>query len=167
MTYELLYIISSACTDVETEELMKKVAGLVEGAGGEIKRHTSMGRFALAYPIKRQKYGTYVLLRATMPGDAVKKVERTLRLDYANQVLRHLVSVLSPVEESAVFEMVAYTYPLAETGFSTGGRDDRRRSRPVSAAAPLVAAPVEAALSVEELDKKLDEILEDDSLTNV
>ncbi|MBI2484985.1 30S ribosomal protein S6 [Candidatus Uhrbacteria bacterium] len=166
MIYEFLYIISSAFTDTEVDGIMENLAALVKDAGGEISRHEKVGKLTLAYPIRRQKHGTYVLLQATIPAEAVKKIDRTLRLEWGEKVLRHCITRRTPAEAGMAFEMASYVYPLSETGAPS---ILRRRPTPPASAPVIAAAPVAAAesLTAEELDKKLDEILEDSTLENL
>jgi len=166
MIYEFLYIVSSAFTDTEVDGIMEKFAALVKEAGGEVSRHEKVGKLTLAYPIRRQKHGTYVLLQATIPGEAVKKIDRTLRLEWGDKILRHCVTTRTPAEASMAFEMTSYVYPLSDTGLAAFSR---RRAPAPAAASPSAMTPATPATSMspEELDKKLDEILENDSLTSL
>jgi len=112
--YELLYIVSPSFTDPEVEEVKKKIETLITTEGGEIKEHKVLTKQALAYPIKKMKHGTYLLMHFVLEGSALSKIERILRLELGNEVLRHLVSVVTEEEAKKAFEMLPYTYPLAE-----------------------------------------------------
>lgn len=163
--YELLYIVSSAFTDAQVKDVMNKVETLLKGEGGEFQKHEVLVKQALAYPIKKQKHGTYVLAHLTLPGAAITKIDRVLRLEMGDEVLRHLFTSVTEKEAQAAFEMVPYTYPLAER--ESRGTSDTRKSAPKRELAPPVPAVAAEPMSVEELDKKLDQILEDDTLENV
>ncbi|MDA1038587.1 MAG: 30S ribosomal protein S6 [bacterium] len=165
MTHELLYIVSPSFTDVEVEGVMKKMEALIAGAEGEIKRHQVVSKLPLAYPIKKMKHGTYVLMHFTAPGEGLAKLERTIRLEHGEEVLRHLLTLVTPGQEDVAFEMIQYEYPLAENKRPVASP---RGEKPKAAALPPPPPAVfSEPLSVEELDKKLDEILEDDELKTV
>ncbi len=159
--YELLYIVSPAFTDPQIKEVMHKVEALVTSEGGEVNKHSVLTKQPLAYTIKKQKHGTYVLMHLTLPPSALLKVERILRLEMGVEILRHLVTCVTEVEAQAAFELLPYVYPLSERErpSSPRPRAPKRELPP-----PAVAAP---KMSVEELDKKLDEILKDDTLDTI
>ena len=161
MKYELLYIVPTQYTDAEVETIKGTVAGFIETAAGKISRHEILGKLKLAYPIKRVRHGSYVLAQFDAEPAAVKNIDRQLRL--TNEVLRHQMILLPPLAESHAFQMISYVAPLSEEGRADEGRPERRPS-PTSSPAPV--APVmkreESNMTMEELDKKLDQILETD-----
>ena len=161
--YELMYIIPSRYTDAEVEGVAKTVSGMVEKAGGTIVKTTMLGKLKLAYPIKGIRHGTYALTYFNAEPAIIAELDRALGL--ADEVLRHTMLVAKAGAENKKVELNAYVAPLSEEGRDT--RDERRPSAPapVRAAAPAPAAavrPAEPAMSIEELDKKLDEILDAD-----
>lgn len=161
--YELLYIVSSAFAEPQVKGVMDKVEALVTAEGGEIKKHAVLAKQALSYPIKKQKHGTYVLLHLTLPPEALLKVERTLRLEMGEDILRHMVTQVTEAEAQAAFELLPYVYPLTEREHSSASRP-RIHRKELPPPLPVASAP---KMSVEELDKKLDEILDDDTLGGV
>lgn len=165
-TYELLYIVSTKYTDDEVENIRKTVKALIEKLGGKIVREESLAKIRLSYIIKKQRHGTYVLAYFTAPPAAMAELDRQLGL--TDEILRHTVLALAKSADlKKTFDLTAYIAPLSEE--AQAARGDSRDSRPRSAApaaAPMVpgTAPVKAepAMSIEELDKKLDQILEGD-----
>ena len=55
-------------------------------AGGQVVKTDIWGRRNLAYPIRKQNEGQYVLLEAQLESQATRDIERNLRL--TEQVLR-------------------------------------------------------------------------------
>jgi len=163
--YELLYIVSSAFTDPEVKGIMDKVATLLTGEGGEITKHEVLTKQPLAFPIKKQKHGTYVLMHLTLPGEAITKIDRVLRLEFGDEVLRHMFTQVTEKEAQAAFEIMPYTYPLADR--EPRGDAPRRSAPRREQLAPPVPAVAVDPMSIEELDKKLDEILKDDTLDTI
>jgi small subunit ribosomal protein S6 len=161
--YELLYIVSPSFTDPEVEEVKKKVENLITSEGGEVKAHQTLTKQALAYPVKRMKHGIYVLMHFILDGNALAKVERTLRLDFSNEILRHLASIVTEKEANSKFDLEPYTYPLADKE-----RKSQTHKQIVRELPPPVPVSVDTPkMTVEELDKKLDEILDDETLGSI
>jgi len=160
MKYELLYIVPTQYTDAEVETIKGTVAGLIETAGGKISRHEILGKLKLAYPIKRVRHGSYILAHFEAEKSAMQALDRQLRL--TNEVLRHQTILLPSIAEGQAFQMISYVAPLSEEARPEEARGERR---PAPSAAPA-AAPVmkreESNMTMAELDKKLDEILETD-----
>jgi small subunit ribosomal protein S6 len=160
--YELLYIVPAQFADTEIDGIRERVGKMVEQAGAKVVRNESLGKIRLAYPVKRQRHGTYVLVHFDAEASAVAGLDRALRL--ADEVLRHIVVERAPGAEKKAFQIASYVAPLSEEA-----REMRRpaESAPRRTVAPVESAPApvkaaEATMSMEELDKKLDEILDKD-----
>lgn len=164
--YEMLYIVSPVFTDVQVEEVKAKVEAVVTSQGGEIKSHKLLARLPLAYPIKKMKQGVYVIMYFTGTGEMLAKLDRVLRLEHSQDVLRSMVSLVTEEESQAAFDMVPYVHPLIEKEKRAANAPSRFKSASESPS-PVPAIMTESPLSVEELDKKLDEILEDDTLGDI
>jgi small subunit ribosomal protein S6 len=156
--YELLYIVPGQYTDEEVQGIMKRVSSLLAKHGCTISREENLGKIKLAYPIKKTRHGSYVLVH--FAADGLAALERELRMD--EQILRHQIIILPKGAALKKYELTSYVPPLSD--------EARRDSVPAPQTRPAVALPPPPpavkpevpALSVEELDKKLDEILEDD-----
>jgi small subunit ribosomal protein S6 len=78
--YEMMFI---ARTDVPEEEIDKLTAQMdtvVSGAGGKTEKIDKMGRRRLAYRVKKQREGFYVLFTFEGNGDTVREFERRLKV---------------------------------------------------------------------------------------
>jgi len=163
--YELLYILPARFADTEIDGLRAKVAGMIEAAGGKVTRNESLGKIKLAYVIKKQQHGTYVLVHFSAETPVIAVIDRQFRL--SDEILRHMIVDLVPSQEKAVVQIQSYVAPLSEEA-----RELPRRAPSTSTAAPRAAAPaateaaaaraadVAPSMSMAELDKKLDEILD-------
>jgi len=172
--YELLYIISASFTDDEMGAVEGRVKALLEKYGATVNVVTRLGKFRFAYPIKHQRHGHYVLARFSADTQAMRQIDEALRI--STDVLRHLV-VLADEAGGEKFDLVQF----AEVNIDARAeaRDDRRRrdergddkakAEIKSGVAALEgglkeeaakpAAPAEASLSDEELEKKIDTAL--------
>lgn len=171
--YELLYIISADYTDDEVVGVQKQVVELIEKEEGKISRNESLGKIKLAYPIKKSKHGTYILVHFESEQASIQPLDRILRL--TDEVLRHQIIIMPAGAEDAKVEINSYVAPLTDEGKKP--RQPRQPSvpvaKPISVPAPTpeptpIAPPTPVvvdetqSMSMEELDKKLDEILEKD-----
>jgi len=165
MKYELLYIISSSFADAEVEGVQKKIAGIVTEVGSQISKDESLGKIKLAYPINRVRHGTYILVYFEAEPEQVKSLNDKLRLN--EEVLRHVITKPVPGTEDKKFELTSYVAPLTAEGFPSTAK--KKPALPPKLAPPPPTKVEETAptMSVEELDKKLDEILESDVLKDI
>lgn len=159
MIYEILAIIPSKYSDSEVDGAIQNVASLLEANGAKIEKQQNLGKLKLAYPIKHVRFGTYVLLYVEAAQEAMKKIDQSLRL--ADEVLRHIVIARPEGIPTFTFRMTAYQPPLTPEGRRAGDREERpaRQERP--------AAEPEKRMSTEELNDKLDQILDSDIMKNI
>jgi small subunit ribosomal protein S6 len=165
--YELLYIIPTQFADTEIDGLREKVAGMITATGATVTRNESLGKIKLAYPIKHQRHGTYVLVYFTAEPNTIAGIDRQFRL--SDEVLRHLIVDMPAGAENKKFEIASYVAPLSEEARELKqerrSTDTRKPSTTVvqpESVAPVAKAEEVASMSMEELDKKLDEILDAD-----
>jgi small subunit ribosomal protein S6 len=88
-TYELIYIMKPDAAEQEVADLHGQVAAIVERMGGTIDRTDTWGRRKLAYEIRHNKEGFYVLEVIKGSGELMKEIDR--RLKVIDGLLRHLV----------------------------------------------------------------------------
>lgn len=151
--YELLYIIAAKFTDAEIEALMEKINGIITSVGGKVTEKMNLGRRKLAYPISHVRNGNYVLVHFDAEKAAMAKLNDVLRL--SADILRHIITVKSPyITKVPSFAEIAEIRTEGEEAPATQMRPRQMAPRP-AAAVKAPAAPV----SMEDLDKKLDQIL--------
>jgi small subunit ribosomal protein S6 len=98
--YELMFIVHPEVDDEGLAAVVKTVEGLVGRNGGKTVKVDLLGLRRLAYPIKKQREGQYVLMQLDMAPEGIAELERGLRL--AEQVIRHLVVRLEDVKDVEV-----------------------------------------------------------------
>ena len=90
--YEVMYILRADLDDAARKDVMDKLAKILTDNGGKVeKTDESMGLRELAYPIKDQTKGYYVVLKADMDNVAINEFNRLVRINPS--VLRHLIVV--------------------------------------------------------------------------
>jgi small subunit ribosomal protein S6 len=87
--YEILYIVRADLDDDKVQDIIKRVNTLIERAGGSLERTNVWGKRKLAYEVKHQKEGSYVLQDFKIGPDRVPELEAALKI--TEEVLRHLV----------------------------------------------------------------------------
>lgn len=90
--YEVMYILKADLDDAARKDAMDKLAAIITDNGGKVENtDESMGLRDLAYPIKDQTKGHYVVLKADMDNVAINEFNRLVRINPV--VLRHLIVV--------------------------------------------------------------------------
>ncbi len=86
--YETVIILSTNANEEETVAFGEKMKELIS-ANGELTNVEEWGRKTLAYEIKKQKEGIYILFTFVAKPEFISEFERVLRLDEI--VLKHMV----------------------------------------------------------------------------
>ena len=86
--YEELFIVRPDATDEEVDPFIEQLKSVITHDGGKVEKSEKWGVRRLAYRILKYDDGQYVLLQFTSNPDAVKEIERRLRV--ADLVLKYL-----------------------------------------------------------------------------
>src|SRR5512146_3061892 len=86
--YEMMFIARTDVPEEEIDKLNAQMDSVVSGAGGKTEKIDKMGRRRLAYRVKKQREGFYVLFTFEGNGDTVREFER--RLKVTDQVIKYL-----------------------------------------------------------------------------
>jgi small subunit ribosomal protein S6 len=78
--YEIAYIVHPDLDEDAFKGIQERVAGWVTENGGTVIKTDLWGKRRLAYEIRKQTEGQYVLLYADMDPASTAEVERNLRL---------------------------------------------------------------------------------------
>ncbi len=90
--YEIMYILRADLDEAQRKEVMEKLAKIIADNGGKVEETSeAMGLRELAYPIKEQSKGYYVVLKVSMDNKAINEFNRLVRINPS--VLRHLIVV--------------------------------------------------------------------------
>ena len=87
--YEVLYIVRADLDDDKVQDIVKRVNTLIEKSGGSVERTNIWGKRKLAYEVKHQKEGSYVLQDFQIGPDRIPELEAALKI--TEEVLRHLI----------------------------------------------------------------------------
>lgn len=168
--YELLYIIPATLTDEDVGTAENAVKAVLEKNNATIESVNRLGKFRLAYPIKKVRHGHYVLVYFTCERSVVSKIDQTLRI--TPEVLRHL-TLRADEAGGEKFDLVQFTEVNVEA--AKEAKDARRKEKSEKSGEEIksgVAAiegedkPDEdkpASISDEEIDKKIDAALQENA----
>ena len=87
--YEILYIVRPDLEDDKVQEVVKRVNSLISRSGGSSEQTSLWGKRKLAYEVKHQKEGSYVLQDFNLDPERVPELESALKI--TEDVLRHLI----------------------------------------------------------------------------
>ena len=88
--YELIYIVNSNVERKKIDQVMKDISSRLENTDSKIINHVVWGKKKLAYPIKGNTYGNYILLHYE-GGDKDKLNEFDSWLKLSGLVIRHMI----------------------------------------------------------------------------
>jgi small subunit ribosomal protein S6 len=78
--YEILFIADPNLGEPEVDTLASTVQGYVEKEGGKIQKVEKWGKKRLAYPVKKHRDGSYVLMVVDGKPALVHEIERRMRV---------------------------------------------------------------------------------------
>jgi small subunit ribosomal protein S6 len=95
--YESIFIARQDVPATQVEALTKTFSEIVTSHGGAVKKTEQWGLRTLAYRIRKNKKGHYVLMNLDAPAAAVAEMERNMRLN--EDVLRYLTVKVEKLED--------------------------------------------------------------------
>jgi small subunit ribosomal protein S6 len=112
--YENVFIARQDISATQVDALTDGFSKTIEDLGGTVSKREYWGLRSLAYKIKKNRKGHYVLMNIDAQTDAVHEMERQMRI--SEDVLRYLTVKIEEIEEGPSVVMQG-----------RGGRDDRPR----------------------------------------
>jgi ribosomal protein S6 len=149
--YELLLVLPGTLDEKEAENRSNEVLSLVKNTD-EAAEINPMGKVRLAYPIKQIRYGYYYTIVFSSESEPLKTLQNKLGL--MRDLLRAIVSVYNP-DFKAQKLPVAGMNEVVEMEKTEEKGQDKPKNNP------------EAKVSMQEIDKKLDEIMSGDAISGV
>src|SRR5207245_970286 len=86
--YEELFIVRPDATDEEIDPFVDQLKNIVTSSGGTVDKVDKWGIRRLAYRVQKRSEGYYVLLQFSSGPEAVKEIERRLRV--ADLVMKYI-----------------------------------------------------------------------------
>ena len=148
--YESVFIARQDISSQQVESMADEFAGIITNAGGKIHKREYWGLRSLAYRIKKNRKGHYIMFNLETDGATLKEYERIMGLN--EDVLRFLNIRIEEVDEapSIIMQNKGERGDRSDRG-DRGDRGDRadRGSRPPRQEAAAEAKPAEAAAEAE------------------
>lgn len=145
--YEFLGIISGKLAENEVEPVIKKITDFFIVDGAEIAFKEYMGRRRFAYPIKNMRYGFYFTINFDGERSILPTIEKKLLLE--ENLVRYLITKTSPkTREEREKEKIKLQTKNKENKESKSKETSENKNST-------------GKVSMDELDKKLNEILDD------
>jgi len=128
--YEVLYIAAPDLDEEKVQDVVKKVNSLIEKAGGSIERTNLWGKRKLAYEVRSQKDGYYVLQDFKFAPERIPELDAALKI--TEEVFRHLIarrheskvaSAVAPPKAEAVPEPIAEPAEAVPAATADGEED--------------------------------------------
>lgn len=153
--YELLSVLSIKLNEEEQKKAVEKVIDLIKKEGGQVTKNEDWGRRKLAYQIKHERHGFYLLLEFDLMPNKLSVISKFLKL--TPEILRYMmVQAKIRTEEEIAKERRIKERRIAE-------EEKKLKEKIAAEEKPVEKKPAkEKKISLEDLDKKLDEILKED-----
>lgn len=90
--YELVCVVHPDLDENAFQGVIEKIKGWVGEAGGSVDRVEVWGRKRLAYPIRKQREGQFVLFNLGLEPTATATLDQNLR--FLEPVMRYLLTAL-------------------------------------------------------------------------
>lgn len=143
--YELAFHLLPSFNETGLDGKRREIEELISKSGGMVSRYGEIKKMRLAYPIKRERFSNFGHIEFFAPKNAVEKINKDLALN--ESVIRHLL--IKKEEERIAKPRLTKPkiVPMPET------------SRILDSEA-VGKKPESENKETEELDKKIEEILE-------
>ena len=119
--YEAIYIAHPNLEDAELHKLIGRTNKLIEKRMGTLLYQEVLGKKRLAYPVEKQRFGTYILHQFQSEGDGNASLNHDLELE--ENILAHMIV---RIEEDEVREAPA-AEPEAQPG---SGKEEKAGEQP-------------------------------------
>ena len=120
--YETVFIVKSTIGEDEITAIIDKVSSIITGDGGTVLKVDKWGLKKLAYLIKKESQGYYLLMDYAAVPDAVAEIERIFKID--DRLLKYMTLKLADTCDPAIIlEEIAKGKAEAAEQY-TGPEDD-------------------------------------------
>ena len=126
--YETVIIIRQETSTQQVEALADTFEDIVKQSGGSVKKRENWGLRSLAYKIKKNKKGHYILLNIEAPPTAIHEMERVMRLN--EDILRYLTLRIDEIDEGpSIPAQNLARIERSSKGFSSKTKDTENSER--------------------------------------
>ncbi|MCP4330052.1 MAG: 30S ribosomal protein S6 [Alphaproteobacteria bacterium] len=95
--YESVFIARQDISATQADALADKYGEIIQTGGGTVAKRENWGLRTLAYRIRKNRKGHYILMNIDAPAEAVLEMERNMRID--EDVIRYLTIRVDELDE--------------------------------------------------------------------
>lgn len=148
--YELMSIIPAQYTSEEVTQINEKIRSLISENGGAVSKEENLGKLKFAYQIEKMSHGTYLIHEFDMDPSELQNLDKTLKL--TKEVLR-FIAVKKRIKTAEEVQREEEIKKKIAAKQEEKERAQEEKAKPAK-------KDTKDKIKVEDLDKKLDEILE-------
>ena len=145
--YENVFIARQDISSAQVDNMVENFKGIIGEGGGSVEKTEYWGLRSLAYRMKKNRKGHYVLMNIEAPAEAVQEMERQMRLN--EDIIRLLTVRVEALEDGPSIMMQSRSRDRDRDGRGHRGGPRQRHSedggRPRPAEEPRAAARPESA----------------------
>jgi len=157
--YEICYIISASYTSDEVKPITEKVIKKIKDNEGQVTFEEELGKLKFAYPIDNLSHGYYQVVEFNLPKNNLQKLDRQLKLN--KEVLRYII-VKKKIKTK---EELTKEKELQDKLAKKKEQDiEKIKAEKEEVKEKPKKEKTKEKMSLEDLDKKLDEILDTDEI---
>ena len=131
--YESVFIARQDISVAQVEAMADEFAGIITSTGGSVQKREYWGLRSLAYRIKKNRKGHYVMFNIETDSETLREYERVIGLN--EDVLRYLNIRIEKIEEGPSIIMQSKNERPSRAP-RDGGRDDDREEAGHESAMP-------------------------------
>jgi len=167
--YELLMIFPVNLEEKQRQEALKKIFNFITQNKGQVQEPDIWGNQQLAYEIKHQTNGFYVLVEFDQEPDKLKKMDADMRV--MPELLRYLITKKKVKTEADIAKEKMIQEKIAAKKNQVAKQEEMAMEKEVKAKEEVIKKKEEATkkakadvgkISLDDLDEKLDEILKEE-----
>jgi len=155
--YELTYIISPEITAEEAEAEAKSIELLIQGKEGVIIKSEKPTPKTLAYPIKRQGSGFFVILEFQLEPEHIGELKEKIQKN--SKIIRSMLIIKNPVKIQKERRTRRKPLVSSTTAPTTTGVPEEAKAEEENKEESKKEKKTSKKVELNEIEKKLDEIL--------
>ncbi len=163
--YEINFILTPNLREEEINSFGEEIRKTIESLGGIFKNQEKPEKRKLAYPIKKSEFGYYLAVKFLIDSEKLKELFLTLK--HKEQILRYMIVSVEEKPFSVRPKRTTETHKSKiksakkpkEPNKEIGEQIEAAIEPPTIEPSKKVEMPKEKETKLEDIDKKLDEIL--------
>jgi small subunit ribosomal protein S6 len=155
--YEVLMLAVPEITQDETKSIEKQIDSVVRNASGSLISFERWGKYKLCFPIERNDYGIYFLVRfeTEKAAEALDEMASLFKIKLNNIVMRNMLTKLEP-DQPLAYQRPKSLEDAPEATTTRGFMDERKKIEGLISAVDAKTRPSVTEDSEEDDDTDFD-----------